>query len=86
MKPSMTRNIIKRMQNSELGNSRMQMTIAFIAGMVVTAALAQTPIAAGVFSPKLSHESVVPAAPGTPGPIEPGSYLDNGKPVIIELV
>jgi len=86
MKLNMTREIIKRMQNSERGNSRMQMAIVFIAGMVMTAALAHTPVAADMLSPRPTEEPVVPVAPSTPDSLKPGADLDNGKPVIIELV
>ena len=85
----MIRGIVKRRQNSERSNSRMQMAIAFIAGIVITAAMAQTPVAADIFSPKLSHDSVVPALPDAPDPLKPSVSPDTAnpsKPCLSELV
>ncbi|MFC1902339.1 hypothetical protein ACFLX3_05400 [Chloroflexota bacterium] len=72
--------ILKRRQNSGHGTSRKKLAIAFIAGMLITVALAQTPVAADMFSPGLNHEPVVPAMPDTT------DTTNSAKPRISELV
>jgi hypothetical protein len=67
----------------------MQMAISFIAGIVITIALAQMPFAAEIFSPGSSHETIVPALPDTPDHTKPSASPDTTKPVkfrIRELV
>jgi cellulase/cellobiase CelA1 len=75
------RGIVKRMQNSESGTSRMRMAVAFIAGMVITVALAQTPVVADIFSSRLTHESVVPTLPDTSDSLKPSGSPDTSNPV-----
>ena len=82
----MTRGIIKRIPISECSLRRLRLVAAFIAGMAITAALAHTPAAANMLSPRPIEKPVVPIAPSSPGSLEPGANLDAGKPVIIELV
>ncbi|OGO41104.1 MAG: hypothetical protein A2137_06400 [Chloroflexi bacterium RBG_16_58_8] len=48
------------------------MAAAFFAGVAVTAALAQTPLAASIPTPALNHDSRLPAPPETPGFPRPG--------------
>ena len=74
------------MLNNESSFRRLQLAVAFVAGMVMAAALAHTPVAAAMLSPQPSEEPAVPVVPGAPGLLKPGADLDNGKPVIIELV
>ena len=81
-----TRRIVKRMPICEHSRNRLRLAVAFIAGIVITAALAHTPIAADMLSPQPIEEPVVPISPGAPGSLQPGADLDNGQPVIIELV
>ena len=73
--------VVKRRQSSERGTSRLLMAVFFIAGMVTTAALAQTPVAADIFSPRVIHEPVVPALPTTPGSLKDSGSPDNSRPV-----
>ena len=85
----MTIGILKGSQHSKRGTGRMQMAIAFFAGMVITIALAQTPVAADIFSPKASQETIVPALPDTPNHTKPSDRHDTTnpeKPRICELV
>lgn len=78
---------MKQRQSRERGTSRRQMAIAFIAGMVMTASLAQAPVAADVFSPRPSHESTAPAPPDTVDSPKPGSPdTDPAKYPVSELV
>jgi hypothetical protein len=75
------------MQNSKRGVSRAQIAIAFTVGMVITAALAQTPAVAEIFSYRL-HESAVPALPDTTDSLNPGRPGTGNpeKPYMSELV
>ena len=57
------------------------MAIAFIAGMVVTAALAYIPVITDIFSHELSQESAVPAPLDAPDFIKPGGSPDGSHPV-----
>jgi hypothetical protein len=77
----MTKGAVKRRQSSERGNSRLRMAVAFIAGMAITAVLAQTPVGAEIFSPRLIHEPVIPALPDAPDSLKPSGIPDNGNPV-----
>lgn len=66
----------------------MQMAIAFIAGMIVTVALAQTPVAPDIFAPQSSHEPIVPAPPDIRDFLKPGGSPDTtpAKYPVSELV
>ena len=68
-----------------LGNkssiSGLQLTVAFVAGMVTMAALAQIPVVADIFSHQLIHETVVPVLPEAPDPLKPNSNPDTSNPV-----
>jgi hypothetical protein len=80
---------VKCRQNSERGTSRLRMVVAFIAGMAITAALAQTPVAADIFSPRSIHQPVVPAPLAAPDSPKAGDSLDPShpvKPCLSELV
>jgi hypothetical protein len=57
-------------QKSESGTRRLRLAVAFIMGMALTAALAQTPLANGIFSPGAGPQQLVPALPNTPDPIK----------------
>ena len=63
----------------------MQMAVAFIAGMVITIALAQTPFAADIFSPGPSHETIVPALPDTPDHTKPSASPDTTNSVKFQI-
>ena len=74
---------------NESGTGRLRIAIAFIAGMAVTAVLAQTPVAADIFSPRVIHQPVAPALPATPDSLKAGGSPDTGNPVepgVYELV
>jgi len=77
----MTRGIVKRMLGNESSISRLQLTVAFIAGMVTMAALAQIPVVADIFSHQLTHETVVPVLPEAPDSLKPNSNPDTSNPV-----
>ena len=69
--------------------SGLRLTVAFIAGIVTMAALAQTPVVADIFSHQLTHETVVPVLPEAPDSLKPNSNPDTSNPVkhyMIELV
>jgi hypothetical protein len=77
------------MRGNESGRNGLQMTVAFIAGMVVMAALSQTPVGADIFSHQLIHETVVPVMPDSPDSLKPTGSPDSTSPVkpgINELV
>ena len=57
--------------------SRARLAIAFIAGMAITALLAQTPAIADILSPQPAREPAVPVAPALPAPYQPGANLDT---------
>ena len=57
------------------------MAVAFIAGMVITAVLAQTPFVADTRFPQLIHEPVIPALPDATDTLKPSSIPDSRKPV-----
>jgi hypothetical protein len=56
----------KKIKNRERSTNRRQIVGAFIAGMVITAALAQILVNADVFSQREIHENIVPAPQSTP--------------------
>ncbi len=69
------------MLGNESSISGLQLTVAFIAGMVTMAALAQTPVVADIFSHQLIHETVVPVLPEAPDSLKPNSNPDTSNPV-----
>ena len=77
----MIRGIIKREREGEHGNSLVKMAVAFIAGMVITAVLAQTPVVANQLSSQFSDKSVIPALPDAPDPVRANSSYDTTHPV-----
>jgi hypothetical protein len=85
---TLIRGIARKMQNTENDTSQLRLAIAFIAGMILAAILAQTPLTAGIFPPKLSHESTVPTLPARPDSAKPGSpdTTNPVKPRFSELV
>ena len=66
---------------NEGGISRLWMTVAFIAGMAITAVLAQTPVAADIFSPQPIHEPVVPTLPDDLDSLKPTNSPDTSQPI-----
>jgi len=52
--------------------TRLRMIIAFIAGMVITAVLAQIPVVTDIFSPRIDQDSVIPA------PVDAPDFLKSG--------
>ena len=82
----MIRRLFKRIRKSGQTTSRARLVVAFIAGMALTALLAQTPAIAAILSPRPAEAPVTPAAPGLPKPYQPDANLDTGQPVIIDLV
>ena len=79
---------MKRRQISARGTSQLRMVIAFIAGMAITAALAQTPVVADIFTPQVTHEPVAPTLPATPDSIKADDSHDTqpAKPGMSALV
>jgi len=75
------RGVLRHRQSKERGTSRLLMAVFFLAGMAVTAAIAQTPVAADIFSPRAIHQPVVPALPGTPGSLNESGSPDTSQPV-----
>jgi hypothetical protein len=71
---------------NESSSSRRRLAIAFFAGMALTAAVAQIPVAA---DPGASHQPVTPALPANPDSLKsddgPGT-TNPVKPDIYELV
>jgi hypothetical protein len=77
----MIRKAVKPRVNNGSSSSRLRIAVAFIAGMAVTAALSQTPVAADIFSPRVIHESIAPALPATPDSPRNGGNPDTGNPI-----
>jgi hypothetical protein len=78
------RGLFTLIRNRERGSSRWPMVAAFITGMVLTAATAQTL----VFANELTHKEVIPVPQNTPKLYEPGIFPDKNPPErqITELV
>ena len=74
------RGIVKRMLRRGVSTSRLRMALFFIAGMAVTAALSQTPVAADIFYPQVIHEPVVPTLPDAPNSLKAGGSPDTCQP------
>jgi hypothetical protein len=67
-------------QKSGPGTRRWRLAVAFIMGMALTAALAQTPLANGIFSPGPGPQQLVPTLPNTPDPIKAEGIPDITNP------
>jgi len=81
------RGTTSRKQDGKDSATRVRMAIAFIAGIVVTAALAYIPVITDIFSHELSQESAVPAPLDVPDFIKPGGPDSSpAKHDISELV
>ena len=79
---------MERRQVSVRGTSQLRMVVAFLAGMAITAALAQTPVVADIFTPQVTHEPVAPTLPAIPDSIKADDSLDTqpAKPGMSALV
>jgi len=84
----MTKGVVKRRPGNENSPGGLGMAVAFIAGMAITAVLAQTPVAADIFPRRVTHEPVAPAPPNTHDFPKTGDSTDNRNPApyINELV
>ena len=93
MKPeSMTTNIYMKLMEGarkiirfmpDKGNSDLlQMAVAFVGGMALTAAVVFTPAAVDALSTGPDQEITVPTPPESPHPSNSGSNPDNGGPAV----
>jgi len=60
--------MLKIKQITQENPGRVRMLLAFMAGMALTATLAQFPLADDLFSPRINHEAAAPSAPSAPDP------------------
>jgi len=75
------RAITNRKQDGKDSAMRLRMVTAFMAGMVITAALAYLPIIiTALFSHEPARESAVPAPSDAPDFLRPGSSPDGSYP------
>ena len=68
--------LFKKTRSRECKSSRWQIAGAFIAGMIITAALAQIFVNADVFSHHEIHQTIVPGPSDAPYFLEPDVYPD----------
>jgi hypothetical protein len=68
--------LFKQIQSRECKSSRWQIAGAFIAGMIVTAALAQFFISVDVSSHRVIHKTIVPAPSDAPYFLKPDVHPD----------
>ena len=83
------RGITDRKQDSKDSAALLRMASAFIAGMVITAALTYVPIITEVLSHEPGHESAVPEPSDAPDLLKPDSGPDGSDPAkhyLYELV
>ena len=69
------------MLSRKSSTSRSRMAVAFTAGMVITAVLAQVTPFADTRFPQLIHEPVIPAQQDAADTLKPGSIPEGIKPV-----
>jgi hypothetical protein len=72
--------LFKKIQSHECKSSRWQIAGAFIAGMIMTAALAQFYISVDVSLHRVIHKTIVPAPSDAPYFLKPDVY-PNANPV-----
>jgi hypothetical protein len=81
--------IVKIKRKNEPGTSRLRMAAAFMAGMLLMAALSQTPVVDDIFASLISQEATLPSLPDAPDSPKPGGSPDASnpvKPIMSELV
>ena len=78
--------IKKQLPINQDSPARLRLFVVFMAGMVMTAVLAHTQVAADMLSPRPIDEPIMPVVPVEPDLIMPGTDCDTGKLVIVELV